>query len=96
MWGWCGRAKSTLLAGRRKQLMPKLKKKNQVLAAYACYLEIWKAAPEGGQTFGSRLPLRNRAERGGQRSAMFFYKPSGLFQLSTCIVLIKIHLMLEN
>lgn len=67
--------------------MSKIEDKNQVLAAYACYLEIWKAALEdGGQRFGSRLPLRNRPERCRQRGAMFFDKPSGLFKLCTCIV----------
>lgn len=55
-------------------------KKPQVLEAYAYYLEIQKAAPEErGLRFGSRLPLSNRAERCGQRSATFFYKPSGWF-----------------
>ena len=42
IWEWCGSVKFTISVVEGKQLMSKIEKKNQVLAAYAYYLEIWK------------------------------------------------------
>lgn len=95
MWGWCGREKSTLLAGQRKQLMSKIEKKNTNSSTGSMCMGF-RNVEGSSRRFGIRLPLRNRAERCGQRSAMFFSEPSDWFQFCTCMVLIKIHLMLEN
>lgn len=46
-----------------------------MMPAYACNLEIRKENPEEtGQTFRSKLPLKNRSERYGEKSAIFLFK----------------------